>query len=284
MTLSEALIYGRHQLHQSDSPALDARLLLEHVLQTNHSYLVAHSDELLPADQEQHYQRLLAQAARREPIPYLTGSAPFYGRDFLVNSAVLIPRPETELLVESAAAWADHRLPLQLVDVGTGSGCIAITLAHLLPQATVAATDISADALTVARRNAERHQVAGRIHFHQGHLLEPAPVQPHLIVANLPYIADNEWTAVDDTVKWYEPAVALRGGPDGLDLIRSLLAQASTRLAPAGAIFLEIGWQQGQAAQAAAQTYFPTAQVQVKADYAGNDRLVVVELPGSIKM
>jgi release factor glutamine methyltransferase len=279
MTINEALVYGRHQLHQSDSPALDARLLLEHVLQTSHSYLVAHGDELLPADQERHYQRLLARAARREPVPYLTGSAPFYGREFMVNSAVLIPRPETELLVEAAAAWAGHRTALQVVDVGTGSGCIAVTLAQLLPQATIEATDISAEALEVARHNAEQHEVAGRIRFYQGHLLEPISEQPDLIVANLPYIADVEWTMVDDTVKWYEPAVALRGGPDGLEQIRALLAQATTRLAPAGAIFLEIGWQQGQAAQEIALAYFPSAQVQVKADYAGHDRLVVVELP-----
>lgn len=278
MTISEALAYGRQQLHQSDSPALDARLLLEYVLQASHSYLVAHSEALLPAEQEQHYRQLLARAARREPIPYLTGRAPFYGRDFIVTPAVLIPRPETELLVEAAAAWAGQRPALHLVDVGTGSGCIAVTLARLLPEASVDATDISAEALAVARRNAEQHGVAARIHFHQGHLLEPIGERPDLIVANLPYIADTEWTAVDDTVKWYEPAVALRGGPDGLAQIRALLAQATTRLAPAGAIFLEIGWQQGQAAQEMAQAYFPAAQVQVKADYAGHDRLVVVEL------
>jgi release factor glutamine methyltransferase len=280
MTIHDALVYGRHQLHQSDSPALDARLLLEHILQTSHSYLVAHGDELLPAEQERQYQRLLARARRREPVPYLTGSAPFYGREFRVTSAVLIPRPETELLVEAATAWAGRRASLHVVDVGTGSGCIAVTLARLLPQARVEATDISAEAITVARRNAAQHEVVSRIHFYQGNLLEPIQERPDLIVANLPYIADSEWTLVDDTVKWYEPAVALRGGPDGLEQIRALLAQATTRLAPAGAIFLEVGWQQGQATQAIAQAYFPTAQVQVQADYAGHDRLVVVELLG----
>jgi release factor glutamine methyltransferase len=280
MTINEALLYGRHQLHQSDSPALDARLLLEHLLQASHSFLVAHSDQTLTDVQQQQYFRLLERAARREPVAYLTGRAPFYGRDFLVTSAVLIPRPETELLVEAAAAWAAGHLPIHVVDVGTGSGCIAVTLARLLPQATLEATDVSAEAIAVARQNAQSQEVDGRIHFHQGHLLEPIEQQPDLIVANLPYIADDEWTMVDDTVKWYEPAVALRGGPDGLDQIRELLAQATTRLAPAGALFLEIGWRQGHSTQALAQAYFPNAQVQLQADYAGHDRLVVIQQSG----
>ena len=276
MTIQEALAFGRSHLHTSPTPDLDARLLLQHVLQVDHSVLIAHGEAPLTAAQEIQYRQLVERAQRHEPIPYLTGSAPFCGLDFSVSPAVLIPRPETEQLVEAALAWARLRQPLTVVDVGTGSGCIAVCLALHLPRAHVEATDISADALAIARGNAGRY-VPGRIHFHHGHLLEPVSLSPDLIVANLPYVTDAEWTMLDDGVKWYEPTVALQGGADGLDLIRQLLHQAKPKLNPGGAIFLEIGWQQGPAAQHLAQTYFPEAQVDVFPDFAGHDRLVVIK-------
>jgi release factor glutamine methyltransferase len=188
----------------------------------------------------------------------------------------LIPRPETEQLVEAAIHWARPRQPLRVADIGTGSGCIAVILALHLPESHIDAVDISADALAVAQQNAQRH-VPGRIHFHLGHLLRPLLHQPDLITANLPYVADGEWTMLDDGVKLYEPAVALRGGPDGLDLIRQLLQQATSRLNPGGAIFLEVGWRQGPAAQRLAQAYFATAQIDLMADYAGHDRIVAIK-------
>jgi release factor glutamine methyltransferase len=281
MIIRDALAYGRHQLADSSlSPHVDARLLLQHVLQASHTHLVAHDDQLLTAGQEETYRSLITRAAQGEPIPYLTGYAPFYGRDFSVNPDVLIPRPETELLVEAALAWAGNRGPIHVVDVGTGSGCVAVTLALALPAATLTAVDISAEALVVARQNADRYGVtqgAHAVHFYHGSLLEPVPGQPDLIVANLPYIAEGEWTMLDDGVKWYEPVLALKGGADGLDLVRQLLVQAATRLRQGGAIFLEIGWQQGTAARLLAQTYFPQALVNVRPDYAGLDRIVTIE-------
>jgi release factor glutamine methyltransferase len=280
MTIREALAIGRRQLAHSPSAALDARLLLKYVLQRNHAYLVTHREEELTIDQESHYQALLGRAARREPIPYLTGSAPFYGRDFLVSPAVLIPRPDTEHLVEAALKWVKERPPekgpLHIVDVGTGCGCIAITLALQLPGAQVEACDISPAALEVARQNALIHQVEGCVQFRQGSLLDPIAGEVHLVIANLPYVADHEWTEVGDGVKLYEPDIALRGGYDGLNLIRLLLDQAAKRLAPGGAIFLEIGWQQGAPVQSLAQSYFPTAQVNVLKDFAGLDRIVEI--------
>lgn len=276
MTIAEALANGRIQLRASPTPQLDARLLLQHVLQVNRSYLVAHSDQPLTAVQIQQYHRLLKQAQQHVPIPYLTGQAAFYGFTFYVDTAVLIPRPETEHLVEAALAWAQSRPSLKIVDVGTGSGCIAVALAHYLPQATVAAVDISAAALAVARKNARRH-TPGRIHFYQGHLLAPISYQPNLITANLPYVTDEEWTMLDDGVKLYEPASALKGGADGLDLIRQLLQQATAKLNAGGAIFLEIGWQQGPQAQQMARSYFPQAQVEIIPDYAGHDRVVAIK-------
>ena len=278
MSIQQALVDGRRQLAGSPSPALDARLLLQHVLQRSHSYLIAHSDNLLTNSQLDSYHSLLKRAAGREPIPYLIGSAPFTGRDFVVSPAVLIPRPETEQLVETAVAWARDIVAkkgeLRVVDVGTGSGCVAITMALQLPSARIEATDISTTTLEVAGHNAASHGVTDRVHFHQGSLLEPVSGRIDLIVANLPYITDHEWTTLDDGVKWYEPDIALRGGSDGLDHIRLLLNQATRRLAPGGAIFLEIGWQQGPAVQHLAQSHFPRAQVKVLPDLAGIDRIV----------
>jgi release factor glutamine methyltransferase len=278
MNIGEALALGRGQLSDADDPALDARILLQYVLESSHSYLIANREERLSPAQEDQYLALLARGVRREPVPYLTGVAPFFGRDFYVNPAVLIPRPETELLVEAALEWAGLRKRLHLVDVGTGCGCIAITMAKRLPAATVEAVDISPAALEIAGRNAREHDVANRVLFRSGRLLESLSHHPDLIVANLPYVADHEWTALDDGVKWYEPEIALRGGPDGLALIHDLLKQASSRLAPGGAIFLEIGWQQGQSALRLARSFFPEAEIDLKPDYAGRDRVVSIEL------
>ncbi|MCP4363440.1 MAG: peptide chain release factor N(5)-glutamine methyltransferase [Chloroflexi bacterium] len=279
MTIDETLDLGRNQLSSSPTPQLDARLLLQHILQVPYSYLRAHGDERLTAVQQTQYHHLLHRAQQREPIPYITGHAPFFDFDLQVSPAVLIPRPETEQLVKTAVTWAkSHTNPQPyLVDVGTGSGCIAIAMARQLPDANVAAVDNSAAALVVAQQNAARlaHR---RIHFHQGNLLTPITEKVDGIIANLPYVTDGEWTGLDDGVKWYEPSSALKGGPDGLDIIRQLLTQASAKLAPGGAIFLEIGWQQGAAVQQLAQTAFPTAVVKRHLDFGGRDRIVVIEI------
>ncbi|MCA9875951.1 MAG: peptide chain release factor N(5)-glutamine methyltransferase, partial [Anaerolineales bacterium] len=204
MNIREALAHGRSFLSPSSpTPALDARLLLEHTLDVTHSYLIAHADEKLTAVQTRQYQSYLQRAAAKEPIPYITGHAPFFDLDFHVTPAVLIPRPETEQLVEIALDWAKNRSPLRIIDVGTGSGCIPIILARRLPQASVQATDISSDALMVARQNAAS-LAPGRINFHQGHLLEPITASVHLISANLPYVTSGEWTMLDDGVKLHE--------------------------------------------------------------------------------
>lgn len=278
MTIREALAFGHNQLRSvSPTPALDARLLLQHVLGVSHAYLVGHGDEGVTAVAQHQYSALLARARQKEPIPYITGTAPFFGLDFRVTPAVLIPRPETEQLVELAIAWARPRGPVHIVDVGTGSGCIAVSLAVHLPQARITAVDISLQALAIAQENAQRHAL-GRIQFLQGSLLSPLSHPVDLIVANLPYVTDQEWTALDDGVKWYEPAVALQGGPNGLALIQDLLHQAAARLHVNGLILLEIGWQQGRAAQAVAQAAFPQAHVRVLPDLAGHDRIVEITL------
>ena len=276
ITFRQAWRDGRAQLHRSPSPALDARLLLAHVLGHDHAYLVAHDDEALTSAQAAAYAQLLARAAADEPIPYLIGHAPFYGQEFAVSPAVLIPRPETEQLVDTAIGWARGRGALRVADVGTGSGCIAITLARHLPAVAVAAVDVSAAALAVARANAAR-LAPGRVALVRGDLLAAFAPGLDLIAANLPYVTRQEWTALPDGVKSYEPALALDGGTDGLDAIRALLPQAAGRLRPGGLMLLEIGWRQGEAVVALAQAALPTARVAVRPDFAGHDRLVVIE-------
>ena len=276
MNINEAWIYGRFHLSSSFTPHLDARLLLQHLLQVEHTYLIGHGDEMLTAVQQATYKQYIKRAANQEPIPYITKTAPFYGRDFHVTPATLIPRPETEQLVELAIAWAKQRESLTIVDVGTGSGCIAVCLAAEIPQANVTAIDVSTDALIIAKKNGETH-TPGQITFCQGNLLLPLKQPVDLIVANLPYITSDEWTMLDDGVKLYEPKLALKGGHDGLDLIRDLLQQATTRLKPNGAIFLEIGWQQGQAAQQLARSVFPGTTITLQQDFGARDRIIEIK-------
>lgn len=273
MTITQALHHGRSHI-----PPLDARLLLQHLLNCTHAQLLLRGDDTLTAAQTAAYQQLLDRAKRGEPIPYITGRAPFFDIELTVTPDVLIPRPETEELVQRAIDWAKPRQPLHIIDVGTGSGCIPIILARHLPQATLEATDISPAALAVAQANASQF-APNRIHFHHGNLLLPTTRPPDLITANLPYITDAEWTQLDDGVKSYEPVVALRGGHDGLRLIDQLLHQATTRLRPGGIIFLEIGWQQGKLATELAQTIFPATAVTLTQDLAGHDRIVIINQP-----
>lgn len=275
-TIREAWRFGRAKLSNSPSPALDARLLLEHVLGRDHAYLIAHDTDPLPAGVDKAYHQLLERAAAREPIPYLVGHAPFLDLDFIVSHDVLIPRPETEQLVMKAVEWAAYKRPLRVVDVGTGSGCIAVSLARRLPQAEIIAVDVSARALGVAAANAYRF-APGRVQFVQADLLTALAPGFDLIAANLPYIAPEEWPTLPIGVKSYEPALALDGGLDGLAIIRALLPQATERLRRGGLILLEIGWQQGEAVATAARTAFPAAAVTLLSDFAGRDRIVAID-------
>jgi release factor glutamine methyltransferase len=279
MDIQAALDYGRSQLTpHSPTPRLDARLLLEHLLDVPHSYLVVHHDQTLTPQQEKGYRQFITRARQEEPIPYIIGQAPFFDFDLHVAPGVLIPRPETEQLVELAVAWAKEQQAekaLKAVDLGTGSGCIAIALARLLPELQVTAVDISPKALAIAQQNGAR-LAPGRIQFRQSDLLQTIDAPVDLIVANLPYVTSGEWQALADGVKLYEPALALDGGEDGLDLIRQLLQQATTRLRSHGAIFLEIGWQQGKAVGKLARNCFPEADITILPDFAGHDRMVKI--------
>ena len=261
----------------TDRPQVEAELLLAHLLDQPRTYLYAHPEAPLTSEQAMTYASWVERRAADEPLPYITEQIEFFGLMFAVTPDVLIPRPETEILVEAALAWLEVHPAATVVDVGTGSGCIAVALAVHAPTLHLFATDISRVALDVARTNAERHDVAGRITFIEGDLLTPLPEPLHLIVSNPPYIADGEWYALPVSVQ-QEPRCALLAGVDGLDVIRRLVQQARPRLAPGGLMLVEIGEWQGEAAQALAQAAFSKADVSILPDLAGKDRVLKVVL------
>ncbi|HPH97034.1 MAG TPA: peptide chain release factor N(5)-glutamine methyltransferase [Anaerolineaceae bacterium] len=260
------------------TPSLEAQVLLAHVLDCSRTRLLAHPETELSAAQSAHLNALAARRLAGEPLPYLIGRWEFYGNTFTVTPAVLIPRPETELLVETALAWLQaHPGRRRAADVGSGSGCIAITLALHCADLRLAAVDRSAAALAVAQQNACQHGVAQRVAFFQGDLLAAAAGPLDLVCANLPYIPSQ--TVDGLPVTRFEPRLALDGGADGLDLIRRLLAQLASRLAPGGLALFEIEAGQGQSALAAARMALPQAAACVLPDLAGLSRLLKIEFP-----
>ncbi|MFM8272468.1 MAG: peptide chain release factor N(5)-glutamine methyltransferase [Gemmata sp.] len=227
----------------------EAELLLAHVLQTTRTDLLMRYDEV-PADTDRaRFRELITKRVASWPVAYLIGSRGFYLLDFEVDPAVLIPRPDTETLVLEAV---DRLKPLDapaVLDLGTGSGCIAISLAHQKKDARVTAVDVSPDALSVARHNAEKHNVSGRVTFVEGDLFAPLPAGARfdMIVSNPPYIAQGEFATLSPEVRDHEPRLALDGGPDGLAFYRRIAAGAGELLKPGGSLLLEIGWTQDAA-------------------------------------
>ncbi len=275
-----------------DAPTTTARLLLAHTLDKPKEWLVAHGDARLDAAAQQRFGSLLRRVVAHEPLAYVLGHREFYGLDLIVDPRVLIPRPETEMLVELALdelKAAHPRSPIlhsrfSVLDVGTGSGAIPIAIAKHVPDAHILATDIGADALAVARLNAERHGVADRITLLQADLLDGLVALPPIVTANLPYVTREEIEGLPPEIQAHEPRVALDGGDDGLALVRRLLEQVAARMAMRDraslprAVFLEIGASQGPAALAAARTLLPHAQAEVKKDLAGLDRVLAIRL------
>ncbi|MFQ6058838.1 MAG: peptide chain release factor N(5)-glutamine methyltransferase [Anaerolineae bacterium] len=279
MTAQEALRWAVATLTGAGikEPRLDGEVLLAHTLGLTRAQLYARLDWQLNPEDGRRYEALIARRAEHEPLAYIVGHREFYGLDFLVDRRVLIPRPETELLVERAIEMARARSLNLMADVGTGCGAIAVSLAIHLPGATLYALDASPDALAVAEANCRRHGVKGRVHLLCGDLLLPLPRPVDLIVANLPYVRRGELSSLPRDIRDYEPLAALDGGEDGLEAIRRLLAQARGYLRPRGAILLEIGATQGAAVAGLASQCFPTTRVNVIQDYAGLDRVVVIE-------
>lgn len=262
---------------------LDAQLLLGHVLGVARAQVIAHPERALTAAQVIQFRDLVARRGAGTPVAYLIGTHPFYDLpdDLIVTPDVLIPRPETEHLIDAALAWARGRRVACVADIGTGSGAIAVTLARHVPEARVWAVDVSPDALAVARRNAARYAVQERITFAQGDLLAPlvaAGVTCDLVAANLPYIPSAEVDTL--AVTEHEPRLALDGGADGLDLIRRLLDGVRRVLAADGLLLLEFRAGHGERVAALVKAALPGARVDVLPDLAGFDRIVRAERQG----
>lgn len=259
-----------------ETPRLDAEVILAHALGTSRVMLYARFDQPLQPEELAKIRSLVARRARREPIAYLTQEREIYSMAFEVSPAVLIPRPDTETLIEACLAGLTGVEAPRIVDVGTGSGCIALVLAKNLPSADVTGIDVSPEALTVASRNRERHGLTDRVQLIEGDLLTSAPETLRgldLIVANLPYIASGQISTLMRDVRDFEPHLALDGGNDGLDLIRRLVPEALERLRPGGFLALEIGWDQ----RVRVETILSEAgyaDVQSLVDPGGQDRVV----------
>jgi release factor glutamine methyltransferase len=222
----------------------DADLLASRVLDCDRAQLVARLRQEEPDGFAQRYQALVDRRRRREPMAYIRGEVEFWGLAFEVSPDVLIPRPETELIVEEALERFRVEPPAAIIDAGTGSGCLAVALATEFPRAAVVATDISGAALAVARRNAARHGVDARIRFQETDLLTGVDLRASLIVSNPPYVASGDEPALMPEVGKFEPHVALFGGRDGLDMFRRLLPMAAESLAPRGLLMIEVGYDQ----------------------------------------
>jgi release factor glutamine methyltransferase len=251
---------------------------MRHALSISRVKLYSDLDRKLTPEEDKKFWQLAERRLAGEPSAYITGHREFYSLDFYVDPGVLIPRPETELLVERAVALAKERAVSTMADIGTGCGAIAISLAVNLPGVKIYATDISEVALRVARRNCQKYGVADRVCRLAGDLLDPLSETVDLIVANLPYVREGEVSGVN--TRGFEPALALDGGADGLEKIRRLCHQAEARLNPGGSLLLEIGAGQKEAVTRLLRSLFPKARIEVTKDLGGIDRVMCLTLPG----
>lgn len=293
-----------------DSPRLVAELLLGHVLKCERMRLYMEADRQASDAERETLRELVGRASKHEPVQYLVGEGWFFSRPYYVNKSTLIPRPSTETVVEQVLGWCRRRKEdgrpretasvsdefmnksggavsmevLKIADVGTGTGCIAISLAAQLPNGKILASDVSAEALELAKRNASRHKVDARIEFRQGDLLEPVRLwlkenntQLDVLCSNPPYIPDAQWNDVPPNVKDHEPASALRGGADGLDYIKPLIAGAWELLRSGGLLALEIANVHGEAVMKLVEKTGVFGKARVVKDHEGHDRVLLAE-------
>ena len=279
MKLRELLVRGTNELsgRRTGNPNLEAEVLLRHVMDLRRDTFFASLDEDMTTDQEALFLELVTQRVAGTPLAYITGHREFFSLEFAVNPDVLIPRQETELLVERVLELAKHHTgeALTVVDVGTGSGAIAIAIAYSWPDAAVCATDMSPEALKVAAENCLRHGVADRVRLEQGDLLEPIDAPVDIVVSNPPYLTSEDMALASPEVK-REPADALHGGDDGLDVIRRLLRQLPSKLKPGGSAFIEIDPRQLEGVMGLAREAFPVAGVSFERDLLGLARVVII--------
>jgi len=251
-------------------PHLEAEILLAYSLGLKRIELYTNHERILSSDELGKFKQLIQRRSKHEPIAYITGIQPFMSIEFIVNRSVLIPRPETEQLVESALD-----IPCSTIaDIGTGSGAIAITLAKYKPEIKVIAIDSSAETLEIAKKNAEKHNVSDRIDLRKGHLLEPLTEKVDLIVSNPPYIPSREIDKLETDVKDWEPREALDGGEDGLDYIRQIISLAPNYLSTNGFLLIEIDYHQGLKVKELAEKQGTYSEVELIKDLNKQDRIL----------
>lgn len=274
MTLEQALRQAREALahHGIPDSRLESELLLRHVLGISRVRLYQEICRRLGPWEEEDFWRLIERRLNGEPVAYITGHREFYGLDFYVDPSVLIPRPETELLVEKTLVLAEEQPISTLADIGTGSGAIAVSLALHLPQTKIYATDISSSALEVALLNCQKHGVEDRVCLLPGDLLDPLPEPVDLVVANLPYVTERD--VYQGCLASFEPELALNGGWDGLEKIRRLCRGVGDKLRPGGSMLLEVGMGQGRTLASFLGSLYPSARIEITPDLSGIDRVI----------
>lgn len=283
MKVADLLSRAAKKLSFSETPQLDAQVLMAHILKKSRAQLMAHLDEDIAAEALETIEQALREMGAGKPLPYILGEWEFFGLSFEVSPAVLIPRPETELLVEKALAFLQSSPQKNVADVGAGSGAIAVSIAAHVPAAQILATDISPAALNIAKRNAQRHKVQKQITFVECDLLPNLELRIlnskfDLLCANPPYIPTETLRALP--IYGQEPALALDGGADGLSVYRRLFEMAPQYLNPRAALLLEIESTLGAQTAALALQHFPNARVNLHPDLAGKDRLLEIQTCG----
>jgi release factor glutamine methyltransferase len=279
-TINARIAEGRHRLLGAgidhEESALDARLLAQAVLGWDTARILTSGDELEPSPFAAQYEELISRRAHREPLSYITGTREFWNLSIEVSPAVLIPRPETEGLVEAVnELFQDHQAALRIADVCTGSGCVAVAIASERPNVRVIATDDSAAALEIARRNTVRHAVTDRVQCVRGDLLKPLSGTFDVIVANPPYVPSGARAGLQPEVRDFEPAIALFAGADGLDMIRRLVGESPVHLTPAGYLMFEFGDGQETAVRELISASDRLRMVDVKRDLQGIARIAI---------
>ncbi len=289
MTVGEALNRAVEELKKSDvpDPDIEAEFLLTHLLKCKRHELFLNSRRALSEGEETIFREYVKRRAEREPAQYIVGEAEFRGLKFKVTRATLIPRPETELLVDEAlfSAKGSKAEKLIAIDLCTGSGCIAVAFAKEVKDCLVYATDIEEAALKIARDNAEENGVADKIKFLQGDLFKPLSGlgisgKVRLILSNPPYVSKKEMDSLQPEVKDYEPGAALYGGEDGLDFYRRIISGSPSYLSPGGYLILEMGWGQAKEIKGLASKSNAFTEPEIRKDYSGIDRVFKARLKG----
>lgn len=284
MTIHEALTQAKKEFEQAGilSAVLDAEVLLAHALSCDRAYLFAHAEQILTAEQEKTFGRYTRERTARKPVAYITGHKEFYGLDFYVDKHTLIPRPETEQLVQEVIDYCKgHPDTRSIIELGVGSGCVILSILKNTPQLSTAfGIDRVKRTLEVAERNAEAHGLTGRISFKRSDMWKQVPkeLQFDIIVSNPPYLSVEQ---CEEAKKQYpeiafEPQIALLGGTNGLLFFESIFQRAQRHLRPAGALFLEIGTHQRNDIERLAKKYLPEADIAFRTDGCGNIRVAII--------